>query len=44
MADHVRGEMDIAAQENVFRGFVAFTVRSCVLIAVVLALMAVFLT
>lgn len=44
MAEYVRGEMDIREQERVFSGFIRLTVRSCILIAVVVSLMAVFLT
>lgn len=44
MAEHAHGEMDIRYQERLFRGFISFTVRSCVLIAIVVALMALFLT
>lgn len=44
MADHVHGEMDIREQETVFRGFIKLTVRSCIVIVVVLAFMAAFLT
>lgn len=44
MAEHVHGSMEIGAQERTFRGTVSFTIRSCILIAIVLALMAAFLT
>lgn len=44
MADHVHGEMDIREQESVFRGFIKLTIRTCIVIVVVLAFMAAFLT
>ena len=43
MAEYRHGEMDAAYQQRLFSGFVKFTIRSCVLIAVILVLMAAFL-
>ena len=43
MAQYEHGRMEIGYQERLFGSFVRFTVRTCVLIAIVLLLMAVFL-
>ena len=41
MADHhVHGEMDTTEQQKTFAGFMRWTVRTCVIIAVVLAYLA----
>lgn len=42
MADYKHGEMDISVQEKTFDGFVQFTIRSVVVIIVVLILLAIF--
>ena len=44
MAEHPHGEMNIQAQEKTFRGAVSFALWSCTLIAIILAMMAAFLT
>ncbi len=43
MAEYEHGKMDVSYQEQLFGSFVRFTVWSCVVIAVILALMAAFL-
>jgi len=43
MSQHTHGEMDISYQKGLFGAFVRFTVRVCVVISAVLALMALFL-
>ncbi|SFE83537.1 aa3-type cytochrome c oxidase subunit IV [Roseivivax sediminis] len=40
MAEHKHGEMDITTQKKTFDGFVTFTVRSVVVIAVLVVLLA----
>ena len=44
MADYKHGEMEIRYQRQLFAGFLKFTLRTCILIAIVLAFMAAFLT
>ena len=44
MAEYKHGEMEVGYQRQLFAGFVRFTVWLCILIAIVLALMAAFLT
>lgn len=40
MADHTHGEMDTTEQEKTFAGFMRWTVRTVVLILIVLAYLA----
>ncbi|ETX30517.1 aa3-type cytochrome c oxidase subunit IV [Roseivivax isoporae] len=40
MAEHKHGEMDITEQEKTFEGFVTFTVRTVIVIAVGVVLLA----
>ncbi len=44
MAEYKHGEMEVGYQRQLFAGFVRFTVWLCILIAIILALMAAFLT
>jgi hypothetical protein len=44
MAEYKHGSMDIKEQEKTFAGFMSFTMRTVMVIIVVLILMAVFLT
>ena len=44
MADYEHGKMDVGYQQQLFAGFLKFTFRVCVLIAILLLLMAAFLT
>lgn len=37
---HTHGEMDVTEQEKTFAGFMTWTVRTCILIAVILIFMA----
>ena len=44
MAEHKHGEMDIEAQEKTFDGFVQFSTKTVIVIAVLVVLMAIFIT
>ncbi|GGG68315.1 hypothetical protein GCM10011415_14390 [Salipiger pallidus] len=41
MAEHKQGSMDITAQEKTFEGFIKFTVRTVVVILVLVVLLAI---
>ena len=40
MAEHTHGEMDITEQEKTFAGFMRWTVRTVVIVAIVLIFLA----
>lgn len=40
MAEHTHGKMDVTEQERTFAGFMRWTVRAVIIIAVVLAFLA----
>lgn len=42
MAEHKHGSMDVSTQEKVFEGFISFTIRSVMVILVLVVIMAVF--
>ncbi|MDU8913470.1 aa3-type cytochrome c oxidase subunit IV [Aestuariicoccus sp. MJ-SS9] len=42
MAEHKHGEMDITTQEKTFEGFINFTIRTVVVILVLVVLLAMF--
>ncbi len=44
MAEHKHGEMDTSVQEKVFDGFMTFTIRTSIVVLVVLVLLAIFRT
>ena len=44
MADYKHGEMETGYQRQLFVGFLKFILRTCILIAIILAFMAAFLT
>ncbi len=44
MQEYVHGEMDVRAQQKLFRGFIKFIVQVCIVIAMILIFMAAFLT
>ncbi|MEO3479937.1 aa3-type cytochrome c oxidase subunit IV [Phaeobacter sp. CAU 1743] len=44
MAEHKHGTMDISVQEKTFAGFVTFSVRFCIAVAIFAVFLAVFAT
>ena len=42
MAEHKHGEMDITTQEKTFAGFINFTIKTVVVILVLVVLLAIF--
>ncbi|ASP19194.1 cytochrome c oxidase subunit 4 [Antarctobacter heliothermus] len=42
MAEHKHGSMDIETQEKTFEGFINFTIRSVIVILVLVIFMAIF--
>lgn len=42
MAEHKHGSMDTSVQEKTFEGFITFTIRSVMVILVLVVLMALF--
>ncbi|GGB00441.1 aa3-type cytochrome c oxidase subunit IV [Allosediminivita pacifica] len=42
MAEHKHGSMDITEQEKTFEGFVKMTIRTCIVILLVVLFLAIF--